>query len=314
MTKHIFLASILFFLVFLSKQSFAQGPCPTTTFSGTATYYTGSVAFACSFDTTETGSYYCAMNQSQYDTAAYCGTCLSVTGSNGTHLVLVNDLCPSCTSGSLDLSPLAFEAVVGDLSIGTGAISWKLVSCPYASPLWITCNPGSNPYYGSVLVHHSVNKIAGVEVYYDSSWHAMTRTTDNYWTSSLTNDSVFSIRVTDIYGSQITVDSVKTNVSMNFNATSNFAPCSTTDVTNVAGLAEQAYCYYSNQQLWLNDNEGYQSVLITDLSGRVIYSQNFDKLIIQCGIPVAHLSAGMYLIQLRRRDAPAKSLKWVKGQ
>ena len=315
MHKHIFFSATLFFIVFFCNRSFAQGSCSTTTYSGMATYYTMGTAFACSFDTIETGSYYCAMNQPQYDTAAYCGTCLSVTGGNGTHIVVVNDLCPSCSSGSLDMSPLAFEAVVGDLSLGIGSISWKLVSCPYAStPLWITNNSFSNPYYGSVLVHHAVNKIAGVEVYYDSSWHLMVRGADNYWSSSLTNDSVVGIRVTDIYGSQIVVDSVKINSAANFNATSNFPACVTTEVKSVVAPAEQAYVYYSNQHLWLNDNEGFQSVILTDLSGKTIYAQNFSEPKNQCGIPVDHLSAGMYLVQLRRQDAPPRSLKWVKAQ
>ncbi len=315
MHKHIFIAPILFFIVFSCKLSFAQSACSATIFSGIATYYTATSTSSCSFDTTETGSYYCAINQSQYDTAAYCGTCLSVTGGNGTHIVVVNDVCPSCAMDNLDMSPVAFQSVVGDLSLGTGTISWKLVSCPYAStPLWITNNAASNAYYASVLVHHAVNKIAGVEAYFDSSWHIMSRSVSNYWTSSLTNDTMLSIRVTDIYGSQIVVDSVKTNAFVNFSATSNFTACITTAVTNVVAPADQAYVYYNNQRLWLQDNEGFQSVILTDLSGKIIYAQNFDEPKSQCGIQVEQFSAGMYLIQLRSPEAPTKSLKWVKAQ
>ena len=312
--KGITLFAVFFACLTAGITSFAQGPCPVTVYSGTATYYLASSTFACSFDTTETGSYYCAMNAAQYDTAGYCGTCLSVTGSNGTHTVVVNDLCPSCGAGNLDLSPVAFQAIVGDLAIGISPISWQLISCPYASPIWITNNAGSNPYYASVLVHHATNKIAGVEAYYDSAWHIMSRSMDNYWTASLTDDTMIRVRVTDLYGSQIIVDSIKTNAHINFDDAANFPACVPTGLSNMPAPAEQAYLYYSNQRLWLNDEAGFQAVALTDLAGKIIYQQELGVLTAQYGIDAGYLPAGMYLIRLRRPDGISTSLKWVKAQ
>ncbi|KAF8941136.1 RlpA-like double-psi beta-barrel-protein domain-containing protein-containing protein [Dissophora ornata] len=56
-----------------------------------------------------------------------CGQCLQVTGPNGTVQVQIVDMCPACESGSLDLTPGAFERIAS-LDAGRVHISW--VRCP----------------------------------------------------------------------------------------------------------------------------------------------------------------------------------------
>ncbi|CAF4322269.1 unnamed protein product, partial [Rotaria sordida] len=39
--------------------------------------------------------------------------------------VRVVDRCPGCPYGGLDLSPAAFQRIVGDLSQGVGQVTWE---------------------------------------------------------------------------------------------------------------------------------------------------------------------------------------------
>ncbi len=294
--------------------AFAQNSCSTTVYSGHATYYTGGSASACSIDTAETGIYYCAINQAQYDTSAYCGACLSATGSNGTQILVVNDNCLTCQTGDLDLSPASFQAVVGNLSISTGNITWKLISCPFAAqPLWLT-NALSNTFYASFLIHHAANEIATVDAFVNSNWQAMTRTNYNYWTLSLNNDTMMNVRVTDIYGQQVIINNVKTNnATSSFNATSNFAACQPSGIYNLNVAIPTIEAQLIHEQLRLKYADGFQTILLTDLSGRVVYSNTFNNVRMECAIGVENLTNGMYIIQLKKENAAPQTLKWVKN-
>ncbi|KAF9206237.1 hypothetical protein BGZ49_002792 [Haplosporangium sp. Z 27] len=56
-----------------------------------------------------------------------CGQCLQVTGPSGTIQVQVVDMCPGCTTGSLDLTPGAF-AKIANIDQGRVPITW--MRCP----------------------------------------------------------------------------------------------------------------------------------------------------------------------------------------
>lgn len=75
-----------------------------------------------------------ALNSAQFDphtpngnpnNNALCGRKIQVNGPRGSAVVRVVDRCPSCPHGGLDLSPAAFRAVVGDLSIGLADVTWS---------------------------------------------------------------------------------------------------------------------------------------------------------------------------------------------
>ncbi|KAI8968197.1 RlpA-like double-psi beta-barrel-protein domain-containing protein-containing protein, partial [Mycotypha africana] len=72
-----------------------------------------------------------ALNAPQYgemdEVSKWCGKKISITGKAGTATAKVNDACPECDHGDLDLTPALFEKVVGDLNIGVGDITWGLV-------------------------------------------------------------------------------------------------------------------------------------------------------------------------------------------
>ncbi|OAD72253.1 hypothetical protein PHYBLDRAFT_65702 [Phycomyces blakesleeanus NRRL 1555(-)] len=52
-----------------------------------------------------------------------CGACIEVTGELGTVKVTIQDMCPGCEQGSLDLSPAAFSKIA-DISEGRVPVSW----------------------------------------------------------------------------------------------------------------------------------------------------------------------------------------------
>ncbi|KAI9493637.1 RlpA-like double-psi beta-barrel-protein domain-containing protein-containing protein [Zychaea mexicana] len=53
-----------------------------------------------------------------------CGACIKVTGPLGTAEATIQDKCPGCGQGSLDLSPAVFDQV-GDFNEGRIPVSWE---------------------------------------------------------------------------------------------------------------------------------------------------------------------------------------------
>ncbi|KAI9592343.1 RlpA-like double-psi beta-barrel-protein domain-containing protein-containing protein, partial [Syncephalis fuscata] len=53
-----------------------------------------------------------------------CGRCVEVTGPLGKVVVKIVDMCSSCNSGHVDLSPVAFEKVAKK-SAGKLTAQWK---------------------------------------------------------------------------------------------------------------------------------------------------------------------------------------------
>ncbi|ORX57968.1 hypothetical protein DM01DRAFT_1333647 [Hesseltinella vesiculosa] len=71
-----------------------------------------------------------ALNHPQYGSMSsvskWCGKKIRIKGPHGTAIARINDACPECAYGSLDLTPAVFKKVVGNLNIGVGKITWSL--------------------------------------------------------------------------------------------------------------------------------------------------------------------------------------------
>ncbi|KAF9127670.1 hypothetical protein BGX30_014701 [Mortierella sp. GBA39] len=95
----------------------AQG----SSFSGRGTWFTGTVG-SCGtpFDTNDL---IVAMNAPQMGGTSMCGKSVLITSGGKTVTARVTDTCPSCNSGSLDLSPAAFTQLA-PLSTGVIPITW----------------------------------------------------------------------------------------------------------------------------------------------------------------------------------------------
>ncbi|KAG2178102.1 hypothetical protein INT43_003355 [Umbelopsis isabellina] len=98
--------------------------------SGDGTYYDPSVGItACGTNQLATDMV-CALNYIDYGVYAnpndspVCGACIEVTGPLGSAKVTIEDKCPGCGQGSLDLTPAVFSKI-GDLSQGRIPVSWK---------------------------------------------------------------------------------------------------------------------------------------------------------------------------------------------
>lgn len=102
------------------------GP-PGPTYSGKATYYYANGTGACGNALTDS-MLVAALNGSQY-AKANCGRCVLVKGPLGSVTVKIEDKCPGCAYGDLDLSSTAFKKIA-KLADGRVSISWSFVPCP----------------------------------------------------------------------------------------------------------------------------------------------------------------------------------------
>ncbi|KAI8581544.1 hypothetical protein K450DRAFT_231820 [Umbelopsis ramanniana AG] len=98
--------------------------------SGDGTYYDPSVGITACGTSNLATDMVCALNYIDYGTYAnpndspVCGACIEVTGPLGTVQVTIQDKCPGCGQGSLDLTPSAFNKI-GDPTQGRIPVSWK---------------------------------------------------------------------------------------------------------------------------------------------------------------------------------------------
>lgn len=118
--------------------------------------------------------YYVALNGPQFDAATsngntwnnkLCGRCIQVTNpiNNQKVDVFLTDSCPSCSSGDVDLSLVAFSDLVGGESraynLGILLVEWKFVKCP----LEIGTGAGSSAFITNSSVplptHLSINAL-----------------------------------------------------------------------------------------------------------------------------------------------------------
>lgn len=292
--------------VFLTSVNllFSQGNCSQTTYSGTATYYLSPAVGACDYDTSEYTPFFCSLDALQYDTARHCGACLLVSGNAGTQLMVVVDECMGCGNNNLDLSPAGFQAAVGSLSLTNGPINWQQVSCPWSpQPFWLT-NSGANPWYANFVVHHAVNEVKLVELFFNSNWVPLTRSVSNNWWSAgitLAGDTALDVRVTDIFGQQIVLPAVNmrgSNVPQYAN--SNFTPCVATRVKNLN--------YPGGIRVFMQDNslsvfavKPIDHLQVIDLEGREVKAVRLDgDLSYTMGLP--GLAMGIYQARAIYRD------------
>lgn len=104
------------------------------TFKGTATWFLpaseGGSTGACG-PKENNNSPIVALNRPQYGNTSkkskWCGKKVRITGPKGSVTATVNDACPECKHGDLDLTPVLFKKVVGKMDKGVGKIKWHFV-------------------------------------------------------------------------------------------------------------------------------------------------------------------------------------------
>ncbi|MCL6738151.1 expansin EXLX1 family cellulose-binding protein [Streptomyces neyagawaensis] len=181
---------------------------PRTTYQGIATLYdAGNGDGACSFGPSP-DMMIAAMNTTDYETSRACGAYVLVRSGSASVTVRITNECPApCKPGQLDLSAQAF-AKLADPSRGQIPITWSLVSPGSPDTLSIRYKTGSSRYWCGIQALGHRNPLARLEVRTGSGWTALARTGYNYFLSEHGAGCGGAIRITDIYGEQLTLDGI----------------------------------------------------------------------------------------------------------
>ncbi|MEU0941218.1 expansin EXLX1 family cellulose-binding protein [Streptomyces canus] len=179
---------------------------PNTSYQGVATAYEAGVGDgACLFGPSP-DMMIAAMNTTDYETSRACGAYVLVHAANGKSItVRITNECPlPCAPGQIDLSQQAF-AKLADLKVGRLPITWSLVSPSSIGTMSIRYKTGSSVYWCGIQVIGHRNPVARLEVSTGGGWRQLPRTSFNYFISADGSGCGKTIRVTDIYGEQLTV-------------------------------------------------------------------------------------------------------------
>ncbi|KAL9113413.1 MAG: hypothetical protein Q9227_002454 [Pyrenula ochraceoflavens] len=197
--------------------------------SGQATFYGGNVAGGkCSFSTytLPSGIYGTALSDANWDDAANCGACVSVTGPSGNSITaMIVDECPGCGNNHLDLFSDAF-AKLADPSTGVIDVNWSIVDCGVASPISLVNKSGTSQYWFSMQVVNANTPVQSLEVSTDggSTWQPTTRADYNFFEiSSGTGTDTVDVKVTGTDGQSVVVNGVSVTSGSPMAAASNLS-------------------------------------------------------------------------------------------
>lgn len=193
--------------------------------TGIATYYDATGAGACSFDPSPNDLMVAALNNDEYNNAAYCGAYVQVNGAKGSIVVRIVDLCPECLAGHLDLSREAF-ALIDDLYKGRVSITWRVVSPAISGPIAYHFKEGSNQWWTAVQVRNHRNPIAKFEYWNGSQWVTVPRVSYNFFVQTNPGMGVgpYKFRVTDWYSNTLTDSGIPFSENGTINGTAQFPP------------------------------------------------------------------------------------------
>ncbi|MCG8700241.1 MAG: Ig-like domain-containing protein [Bacteroidales bacterium] len=214
-----------------------NGQLCSDTFTGDGTFYGYGGGGNCSFPYPGKPALTGAMNQVQYNGSEMCGACVEVTGRKGTLMISIEDRCPECKHGDIDLSEDAFP-YIDDKIHGRVPISWKIVPCPVQGPIKLYFKEGSSQWWTAVQVRNHKYPVAKLEYKVKEKWVNVKRMMYNYFlVASGMGPGPFDFRITDIYGSVIIEKNVPLKITTEITGTKQFPDCGNSgtiiDVTGV---------------------------------------------------------------------------------
>ncbi|GFF31118.1 expansin-YoaJ [Aspergillus udagawae] len=199
--------------------------------SGQATSYDGGdVDGTCMFSTADytlpAGIYGAALSVDNWDSAAWCGACLSVVGPRGNSIkIMIVNQCPgTCGLNNIDLLPNGFQQLA-DLKVGRIDVKWDIVKCDISSPLFLKTKTGSSKYWFSIQVVNSNVPVKSLEVSTDGgqTWQSTIRKDYNFFENPNGFGTDFvDVRITSVMGETIMVNNVSSVSETRTDATSNF--------------------------------------------------------------------------------------------
>lgn len=182
---------------------------PGVTYQGVATSYSaGNGDGACLFGPAAS-LMIAAMNYADYDTARACGAYVLVRAASGASItVLITNECPyPCAPGQLDLSQQAFARLASP-ALGRIAVTWTLLSPATTGTISIRYKTGSSRWWCGIQVIGHRNPVALLAVLASGGWQNLPRTGYNYFISADGSGCGGPIRITDIYGQQLTINGI----------------------------------------------------------------------------------------------------------
>ncbi|ORX57420.1 hypothetical protein DM01DRAFT_1334043 [Hesseltinella vesiculosa] len=104
-------------------------------FTGTATFFNpsteGGSDGACGKSESDNAQIV-ALNAVQYGStsskSSWCGKTVQITYKGKTTNATINDACPECSYGDLDLTHTVFKDLESDMSVGEIKVQWKVVN------------------------------------------------------------------------------------------------------------------------------------------------------------------------------------------
>jgi len=158
-----------------------------------------------------------ALNGVQYGNGEWCGACAEIVGRSGKRVrIVINNLCPGCADGWLDLAagkdaPLDLLNVI-DPSLacldGAVPITWKIVPCETQGGIVVHYQLGWNELGPAIQIRNHRLPLLKLEEYLDGEWYEVTRQNFNVYTTRLREGTdvgqPLTLRVTAIDGATIT--------------------------------------------------------------------------------------------------------------
>jgi len=178
---------------------------------GEATWYTYSGNGNCSFPVPD-GVYTAAMNADQYSGAKACGGLIKVTNQNNgkSILVRVDDQCPECTKGNLDLTYDAF-AQLEDPNVGIIPIKWSYVENDVDS-IKLIFKDGSSQWWTAVQVRDHRYRVSGMWYRLSGSGDSFQKLEREDWNYFVKADGMgigpYDFKIKDVNGQVIKIKNV----------------------------------------------------------------------------------------------------------
>jgi expansin (peptidoglycan-binding protein) len=192
---------------------------------GEATFYGEGALGHCGFPVETQPQFHGAMNHTDYDTAAACGAWVHIWGPKGEVTAFIDDECPECKPGDIDLGPNTFTKI-GDPAAGRIPIKWCYVPMASANPVRYHWQAGSSQWHIAVQVLNHSRGITKLEMKtMTSDWVLIPRQVYNYFVLPGGIDSApgpYSVRITDILGNQLIDSDVTISQNQTQDGAANF--------------------------------------------------------------------------------------------
>ncbi|WP_428244010.1 expansin EXLX1 family cellulose-binding protein [Gynuella sp.] len=139
--------------IFLFTTLFTSAQADNSTHNGEGTFYGYDGGGNCSYVDPPDDILTAAMNATDYDNSAACGGVIVVTNENTglSVTVRIDDQCPECAPGDVDLSQDAF-AEISELVAGRIPIHWHYIANPIAGNMKLYFKEGSSQWWTAVQV------------------------------------------------------------------------------------------------------------------------------------------------------------------